>query len=365
MARLQVLFGLGACWLSFSLPAAAQTRVACVGDSITEGYGLATPGQEAYPAQLGALLGADYAVRNFGVSGTTARKQGDKPYWNQAAYTQSTTFDPSVVLIMLGTNDAKPQNWDEAAFAADYTALVEVYRDLGARVLVATPPRVFANGAFDISPSTVANELTPLVRELAPQIGAELVEVFIATEDHAEWFPDTVHPSREGAAAIASAFATAIQKSPQTDAAASATGALSQVSAPAPAGGDATSAAALSSPSNASEESDTGGIDVEPNPPTVSPNTSTPEETSTSTSTPAPNPTASAVPTSTAPSTPSTVASSNNANTDAAPAPPKVSNSGCSLTTGSARLTGASGLGLTVVLLGVRRRARRSGPRPR
>ena len=53
-------------------------RVACVGDSITEGAGVRDPNKR-YPAQLGVLLGANYDVKNFGVSGTTMLDNGDSP----------------------------------------------------------------------------------------------------------------------------------------------------------------------------------------------------------------------------------------------------------------------------------------------
>ncbi len=193
-------------------PLLAQTRVACVGDSITEGYGLSSPNQEAYPAQLQVLLGPDYQVQNFGVSGSTARKQGDKPYWAQGAYGASTSFAPNVVLLMLGTNDAKPANWNEAAFRVDYSALVEHYADLGAQVYVATPPKVFGSGAFDITPTTVNDVVVPIVHELAADTGATLVDVYAATEPHGDWFPDNVHPSREGAALLAQTFADALSE---------------------------------------------------------------------------------------------------------------------------------------------------------
>src|SRR5881394_2444224 len=42
---------------------AAKIRLACVGDSITEGAGLSV----SYPVRLGRLLGAEYNARNFGV----------------------------------------------------------------------------------------------------------------------------------------------------------------------------------------------------------------------------------------------------------------------------------------------------------
>ena len=61
-------------------------RVACVGDSITYGHGIENRLKACYPAQLGRMLGDQWEVRNFGVSGATMLKQGDLPYWQQPAF---------------------------------------------------------------------------------------------------------------------------------------------------------------------------------------------------------------------------------------------------------------------------------------
>lgn len=74
-------------------------RVACVGDSITQGSG--------YPAKLQVLLGTNYSVGNFGVSGSTVTLNSTKPYMNQTAFEKAQQFQPKVVVIMLGTNDAR------------------------------------------------------------------------------------------------------------------------------------------------------------------------------------------------------------------------------------------------------------------
>ena len=91
--------------------AADPVRIACVGDSITEGSGLGNPAVESYPARLQRLLGTHYLVRNFGVSGRTLLKKGDYPYWKESAYRLSRDFAPDIVLIKLGSNDAKSFNW--------------------------------------------------------------------------------------------------------------------------------------------------------------------------------------------------------------------------------------------------------------
>ena len=55
------------------LQVSATTKVACIGDSITYGYGLPERDVNSYPAQLQKLLDAKepgkYEVRNFGNSG--------------------------------------------------------------------------------------------------------------------------------------------------------------------------------------------------------------------------------------------------------------------------------------------------------
>src|SRR4051812_29307883 len=78
----------------------AKKRVACVGDSITQGVGAAKG--ESYPAQLQKLLGDGWEVLNFGVSGRTLLKKGDHPYWSEKAYENALASKPNAVIIMLG-----------------------------------------------------------------------------------------------------------------------------------------------------------------------------------------------------------------------------------------------------------------------
>lgn len=195
----------------FWVSAANAANIACVGDSITYGYGLSEPSTESYPAVLQELLGPDHTVGNFGVSGATLLKAGDRPYWNESRYADSDAFAPDVVVIMLGTNDAKPQNWaNSGAFSSDYHELIDHYRALGAKVYIATPPTVFEPGAFDIPPGVLAGEVVPLVEQIATEAGAPLVDVFSATESSGSLFPDTVHPDAAGARLLAETVQAAL-----------------------------------------------------------------------------------------------------------------------------------------------------------
>ena len=53
--------------------AAAPIKIACVGDSLTDGSKSSggKKGDTAYPAWLGRILGSSYDVRNFGAAGDT------------------------------------------------------------------------------------------------------------------------------------------------------------------------------------------------------------------------------------------------------------------------------------------------------
>ena len=66
---------------------ADPVRVACVGDSITEGT--------EYPADLWMLLGANYTVGNFGVGGSTVSLNSQKPLMNETAF--KTLRNPSPI----------------------------------------------------------------------------------------------------------------------------------------------------------------------------------------------------------------------------------------------------------------------------
>ena len=68
--------------------AAAKIKVACVGDSLTEGYtstgaNSGKKGPNAYPARLQSLLGSGYEVKNFGETGAFLMEGTSNPYTNK------------------------------------------------------------------------------------------------------------------------------------------------------------------------------------------------------------------------------------------------------------------------------------------
>ena len=162
------------CTLSVAgvLPAAAQVlKVACIGDSITEGAGVDNPTVNAYPIVLGRLLGTNYQTRNFGVSGRTLLRKGDYPYWNEAAFKNATNYAPNIVTIKLGTNDSKPQNWRyKDQFGRDLSNMIDVFANLPShpRVFVCLPVPAYGL-QFDINPDIIKNEIIPIIKLVAKQ----------------------------------------------------------------------------------------------------------------------------------------------------------------------------------------------------
>ncbi len=186
------------------LEAEKLPRIACVGDSITQGYGLRSPDRDSYPSVLRRLLAGKAMVGNFGISGTTILKNGDSPYWKQWAFARAKQFAPDIVVIGLGANDSKPGNWTHAdEIAGDTAALVKAFRELPSqpKVVLVLPAPVF-KPAFGITEELLA-KVRLLVATGATQAGATVVESVPVFATHEAWFLDGVHPNEEGAAALA------------------------------------------------------------------------------------------------------------------------------------------------------------------
>lgn len=164
-------------------------RVACVGDSITQGSG--------YPAALGKLLGAGYEVKNFGVSGATLLRAGDKPYVQQGKWTEAKEFRPHIVLLMLGTNDTKPKNYARiAAATADLSAMIDELDQLETkpRVILCKPVPVIGEGNFGIDNTRLNEGVLPAIDKVAGERKLPVVDMNAAMQGKDEIFKDRVHP---------------------------------------------------------------------------------------------------------------------------------------------------------------------------
>ncbi len=193
-------------FMSVTLYGADQPlKVACIGDSITEGSGLGNATVNAYPAVLGRLLGPAYQTRNFGVSGRTLLRNGDYPYWKEAAFRNATNYAPDIVTIKLGTNDSKYYNWRyKDQFARDLIDMVDIFANLPShpRIYLCLPVPAYALN-YDISPDVIKNEIIPIIKQVARQKGLMTIDLYSTLSGRPDLFADNIHPNESGAALIA------------------------------------------------------------------------------------------------------------------------------------------------------------------
>ncbi len=172
-------------------------RVACVGDSITEGFD--------YPNELWMLLGSNYSVGNFGVGGAAVELDSGKPYMNQSEFQKAKEFAPNIVIIMLGANDANPSlKQNETKFVEDYINLISAFQNLSSKpkIWIVKPPPVFNNGT-GLSTETFENYVIPSIEQVVSLTNLPVIDVYTPLLEHPDYFFDGVHPNGEGAQAIA------------------------------------------------------------------------------------------------------------------------------------------------------------------
>ena len=184
---------------------AQKIKVACVGNSITYGAYVINREKNNYPAQLQAYLGDKYEVKNFGVSATTALYKGLYPYVDTEKYRESLEYNPDIVIIKLGTNDANERNDAyRSTFPKDYRRLVDEYLNLPShpQVILLTPVHCFLPSNQD---EVIKAEIIPVIEQTAYERNLDIVNLHNLFGD--EWteflMPDKLHPSNIGAGMLA------------------------------------------------------------------------------------------------------------------------------------------------------------------
>jgi lysophospholipase L1-like esterase len=169
--------------------------VSCVGDSITEWSG--------YPAMLQTMLGSSYEVGNFGVAGAAVSPSWYTSYVRQPEFYKSKECEPSIVIIMLGTNDAHTSQ-SATNFSTHYKNIISEYQTLPShpKILLVEPPPIYDN-ELELNDTHLDGYVLPGIEQVAYELGLPTVDVNGALANHPEFFEDGVHPNNEGALAIA------------------------------------------------------------------------------------------------------------------------------------------------------------------
>lgn len=197
-------------------------RVACVGNSITDGFGIGAPDREGYPAQLQRLLGTGYCVRNYGVSGRAVLNKSDRPYQKEQAWADAKAFCPDIVVVKLGTNDSKAVNWESHGkeFQADLQGLVDQLKALPSKptIYLCNPIKAGntpkAGDQKAIRDSVTEAAILPVIAKVAKKNKLKVIDLrpVIDPTSRDDMQRDGIHPTAKGAGKIAKAVAEAIKE---------------------------------------------------------------------------------------------------------------------------------------------------------
>ena len=134
--------------------------------------------------------------------------------------------NPSVVVIQLGTNDAKNYQWDENAYLEDYQAMIDSFASLAVPpdIFISIPPPLYEDNVYEMMQPIINVELPSILNDLAEKNMIKrkvkgIVDVFNqlggAELDNYEFFCDlqscdACHPSDAGYTVLATAVYKAI-----------------------------------------------------------------------------------------------------------------------------------------------------------
>ncbi len=182
--------------------------IICIGDSITFGAGVLTSRKKnAWPYILDGLMGQKAEMLNYGISGATMSTGGDTPY-KEDFYQAAEKMDPQTILLMLGTNDSKRQNWNTELFAEDYENFLKRFMKEGRQIILMCPPKAFPKkgkevSVYGIRDHEIREGVIPVIKRLADQYSLRVIDLYGLSENHPEYFGDGVHPNKRGNRIIA------------------------------------------------------------------------------------------------------------------------------------------------------------------
>ena len=202
--------------LSTTLFSQQPIKVACIGNSVTYGYGHENPDSTSYPSQLAVMLGDDYEVGNFGKSGATLLRKGHRPYNEQEEFKKALEFAPDIAIIHLGLNDTDPRNWKyyKREFISDYVALIEAFEEVNPDVeiyICRMTPIFHWHHRFKKGTRDWYCEIQATIENIAENIAeVKIIDLQEVLYHRPDLMPDALHPNPEGANLIAQRVYSAI-----------------------------------------------------------------------------------------------------------------------------------------------------------
>ena len=185
-----------------------KIKVACVGNSITYGSGVANREVNAYPVKLQGMLGEEYEVGSFGKPGATLLNKGHRPYIQQQEYKDAIAFAGDIVVIHLGINDTDPRNWPnyQDEFIEDYRSLIKDFREANpkARFLIARmTPLSDRHWRYESGTRDWHEQIQEAIACVARAEGIQMINFFEPLHPYPFILEDNIHPNAEGAEMLA------------------------------------------------------------------------------------------------------------------------------------------------------------------
>ena len=164
-------------WLNhFQGPKEDAVRVACIGNSITDGFGIGMAPVKGYPAQA---------------------------------------FNPNIVIVKLGTNDSKAHNWAHGAdeFRQSMQAMIDTLKALPSKpkIYLYSPIPAFKD-TWTICDSVIVNGEMPIIKTLAKKNKCQFIDLHTSYTYGDMMLNDGIHPNAKGAAKMADIIFDAIEK---------------------------------------------------------------------------------------------------------------------------------------------------------
>ena len=174
-----------------------RQRIACVGDSLTYGYGLINREQNSYPSLLTQLFPAGYDIRNFGINGACATP-GKSDYYLNNGVQEIIDWNPDILIIMLGSNDSKEINWQSGTkYREGMENIIRTLKGQNSEVILMTPPPCRFN-PYGIRDSVIRDEVIPALEILCGEDDYVLIDLYSPLENKENIYIDNIHLNRKG-----------------------------------------------------------------------------------------------------------------------------------------------------------------------
>eukprot|EP01001_Neometanema_parovale_P007391 NODE_3697_length_1175_cov_40.188213_g3512_i0.p1 GENE.NODE_3697_length_1175_cov_40.188213_g3512_i0~~NODE_3697_length_1175_cov_40.188213_g3512_i0.p1 ORF type:complete len:228 (-),score=17.80 NODE_3697_length_1175_cov_40.188213_g3512_i0:133-816(-) len=152
-------------------------RLACLGDSLTEGV---HGGGKPYPTFLSQHLQAQgfnqVEVRGFGHSGATLMYHTNLPYNRTREWRAILEYRPHIIVVLLGTNDSKRKYFMKAggrlSFVREMKYMLSQLRVLSSSpdIILGIPPPAY-RPIDTIDQATIVSEIQPAIMSVGAELG--------------------------------------------------------------------------------------------------------------------------------------------------------------------------------------------------